>query len=339
MLNNLKIVAGIVTYNRKKLLLECLGAVLNQSFPVEKVILIDNASTDGTYEELAEKGFLENSKIIYVKMEKNTGGSGGFHKIFSEISMMECDWVWIMDDDTIPSQNCLEELVKALDILNRERLKLALNGGKISTKHSSNQTRPISFLAGSIFGENGEYMNVPDINDLPSDNGYPYWYEMLSHNMINIKSATFVSLLINKNAVLQCGLPCKDYFIWGDDTEYTRRMTTFFGDAFLVGSSVAIHKRIGAKALNIEYEIDPNRIKMFHYFYRNNNINLRLYNHENKIKLLIKGIVKAFRVLFKSMGFAKCKAILKGNFEALLQYKKFRSYIEDELKKDNAFQQ
>ena len=326
MLNNLKIVAGIVTYNRKKLLLECLGAVLNQSFPVEKVILIDNASTDGTYEELAEKGFLENSKIIYVKMEKNTGGSGGFHKIFSEISMMECDWVWIMDDDTIPSQNCLEELVKALDILNRERLKLALNGGKISTKHSSNQTRPISFLASSIFGENGEYMNVPNINHAPSDNGYPYWYEMLKFNMVNIKAATFVSLLVNKKAVHQCGLPCKDYFIWGDDTEYTIRMTTFFGDAFLVGSSVAIHKRIGA-------------IKMFHYFYRNNNINLRLYNHENKIKLLIKGFVKAFRVLFKSMGFAKCRAILKGNFEALLQYKKFRSYIEGELKKDNAFQQ
>ena len=339
MLNNLKIVAGIVTYNRKKLLLECLNAVLAQSFPVDKIILIDNASTDGTYEELVEKGFLTNSKIIYEKMENNTGGSGGFHKIFSEASKIECDWVWIMDDDTIPSENCLENLVKALNILDKERSEFDLNGKKVCKKYSPNQARPISFLASSIFGENGEYMNVPDVNDGPSENGYPYWYEMLNHNMVNIKSATFVSLLINKNAVLQCGLPCKDYFIWGDDTEYTRRITSFFGDAFLVGNSIAIHKRIGAKALNIEYEMNPGRIKMFHYLYRNNNINKRFYNHEKQIKLLIKGILEASRFLFKSKGAAKCRAILKGNFESVFRYGKFRRYIESELKKGNTFRQ
>ena len=43
-----QIVAVVVTYNRKQLLLECLTAILSQSMPVHKLIIIDNASTDGT---------------------------------------------------------------------------------------------------------------------------------------------------------------------------------------------------------------------------------------------------------------------------------------------------
>ena len=45
----MKIVAVVVTYNRKELLLECIQAILNQTYKLEKVIVIDNNSNDGTY--------------------------------------------------------------------------------------------------------------------------------------------------------------------------------------------------------------------------------------------------------------------------------------------------
>ena len=332
MLNEMKIAAGIVTYNRKVLLIECLNAVLNQSFPVDKIILVDNASTDGTYEELSENGFLDNPKIMYIKMEKNTGGSGGFHRVFSEALSVDCDWIWIMDDDTIPARNCLKALIEAEDILNAERSEFDLDGNKVSEMHSPNQKRPISFLASSVFGEKGEFMNVPNINYTPSTNGYPYWYEMLKFNMVNIKAATFVSLLVNKKAVQQCGLPCKDYFIWGDDTEYTNRITRYFGDAFLVGSSIAIHKRVGAKVLDLKSE----KIKMYHYFYRNNNINSRYYDKSNVLILLIKGLAQTRHFVFHPMAFRKIFAIIRGYSEAIFQYKKFKKYIDTELNNGKA---
>ena len=88
-----------------------------------------------------------------------------------------------------------------------------------------------------------ESMNVPDIDMSSTENGYADWYRKLSNGLIKIEAATFVSLLINGEAIKKCGLPCKDFFIWGDDTEYTTRITRNFGPAYMVGKSVAIHKR------------------------------------------------------------------------------------------------
>ena len=48
----MKIVAVVVTYNRKKLLLECLNALFGQTNPLDEIVVLDNASTDGTKQEL-----------------------------------------------------------------------------------------------------------------------------------------------------------------------------------------------------------------------------------------------------------------------------------------------
>jgi len=73
------VAAVVVTYNRKSLLMRCLLALLRQTRPLQKIIVVDNASTDGTREELAQEGYLDESAIEYVRLEHNTGGAGGFH--------------------------------------------------------------------------------------------------------------------------------------------------------------------------------------------------------------------------------------------------------------------
>ena len=74
-----KIAAVVVTYNRKELLKECLDALLRQTYSVDSIILIDNASNDGTPEFLKENGYLDNPKIDYVRLPENTGSAGGFY--------------------------------------------------------------------------------------------------------------------------------------------------------------------------------------------------------------------------------------------------------------------
>ena len=54
-----KICSIVVTYNRKEILLECIAAILSQTYPVHKLIILDNNSTDNTKEYLLEKGLLE----------------------------------------------------------------------------------------------------------------------------------------------------------------------------------------------------------------------------------------------------------------------------------------
>lgn len=243
-----KVDAVIVTYNRKQMLTETVNTILNQTYPVNRVIIVDNKSTDGTLELLKEKGYLDNPRIELVALDSNTGGAGGFFEGMKRSrDLGEANWVWIMDDDVEPLPDCLEELINASKELPKE----------------------ISFLASSIRGLKGEPMNVPKLPKGMST-GYVDWYRHLDKGMVEISKATFVSLLINMEAIKKCGLPWAPFFIWGDDSEYTQRIIRDYGPAFMVGKSQAVHKRKNADALSIVRETDPNRINLFFYYYRNN---------------------------------------------------------------------
>ena len=97
----------VVTYNRKKLLLECINALQNQTYKLSKIIIIDNNSNDGTEKYLYENGVFESDIIDYQYQSKNLGGAGGFYQGIRKSLQEHYDWVWIMDDDTIPTENAL----------------------------------------------------------------------------------------------------------------------------------------------------------------------------------------------------------------------------------------
>ena len=69
------VAAVVVTYNRRQLLNENLTCLLAQSRPVD-IIVIDNASTDGTFESLGE--LIDSGRINYYNTGSNLGGAGGF---------------------------------------------------------------------------------------------------------------------------------------------------------------------------------------------------------------------------------------------------------------------
>lgn len=294
----------VVTYNRKKLLIECLNAIYRQTVPVDLVILIDNASTDGTKDELNSHGFMEKESFHYNCMDSNLGGSGGFYEGLKRVDN-SMDWVWIMDDDTIPENDCLEKLLNATSMVNNA-----------------------SFFASMVFGPQKDPMNIPSIDFRLTENGYPDWYFELNNKMVKIQNATFVSLLINMKAIEKCGLPCKDYFIWGDDTEYTTRLTTYYGPAYMVGDSVVCHKRVGAKALAITNESDSKRIANYFYYYRNFLINTYIYQGKKEgKKFATKTFLFSLKLLPKKNGLLKAKTVLKAIWFAKHQWKDFDHYI------------
>lgn len=285
--------AVVVTYNRKALLQECVDAILAQSVSVERLILIDNNSTDGTESFLKEKGYLDNPVIEYIKLPENIGGAGGFHEGMKKAREHQPDWVWIMDDDTVPTPTCLEELLHA-----RKAIK-----GKVS------------FLASAVRGMNHEAINVPKLSRKQFSK-YTDWYEYLDQGIAQIVKATFVSLLINIEAINQCGLPWKEFFIWGDDSEYTQRIIRDYGPAYMVGKSLAIHKRVGSDELSLVKEQNKNRIPMYFYYYRNNLIGF--WEYENALyRFLCMGKLgyDFFGVLFKGKyKLKKMGVILKAFF-------------------------
>jgi len=111
-----RVVAVVLTHNRKKLLLRVLDGLFRQSHSLEKIIIIDSLSTDGTYETLQKEGVISRSDVQYIWLDENKGPSGGFAEGIDYAMKEGCEWVWILDDDISPQEDCLEFLLECRDI-------------------------------------------------------------------------------------------------------------------------------------------------------------------------------------------------------------------------------
>ena len=292
MTEELRIAAVVVTYNRKELLSECVGAVLEQTYPVD-ILIVDNASTDGTRQELEE--LICQGKIQYINTGANLGGAGGFHVAVREAVSRKYDYIWLMDDDTIPEKDALLTLVQA---------------GK-DTKGN------FGFLSSKAVWKDGNVCRMNEQKFLDSEviNGKKF---------TKCRQATFVSLFLPSRVVLQMGLPIKEFFIWGDDVEYTRRISEKYV-CYYVPESVVLHKTANNEGSNIATD-DVSRMDRYRYAYRNEVYIARKENLSRKLYQISKIAFHIVRVILKSHGYRwkKIKIIVGASVEGL----KFRPSVE-----------
>ena len=111
----MKVGAVIVTHNRKEMLEKCKEVVYFQEYPVKYIVIIDNNSNDGT-EEMVNNKKLKYPNIIYIRLHENIGGAEGFNFGIREICKFDVNYVWLLDDDTIPLKDTLKKLVEKYDL-------------------------------------------------------------------------------------------------------------------------------------------------------------------------------------------------------------------------------
>ena len=218
--------AVVVTYNRKALLAECLDALLNQTRRVDTILVVDNASTDGTPELLAAGGYLARPGVSHIRLPNNIGGAGGFHEGVRRAAETPATWLWLLDDDTIARPTALEELFAA-----RDRFPAESRPDLLASK--------VEWVDGSMHP-----MNIPRIKRSDEIDSVIYAAE---HGTVSLRATSFVSLLMHRCFVERHGLPIAEYFIWNDDVEYTARiLRDDFG--VLVPSSIVTHKTAAKSA-------------------------------------------------------------------------------------------
>jgi GT2 family glycosyltransferase len=240
------IAAIVVTYNRKDLLIDCLAALRTQNRRVDRIIIVDNASTDGTQDLLLEHDILAAPDVDYIRLRDNEGGAGGFYWGIRYAYEKGADWVWLMDDDVEPVPDALEALEAHCDKPN------------------------LGYLCSCVRAQDGHTsMNMPAVDMNKGGTAYPRWDTHLAEGLIRVSSATFVSVLVSRKAIAECKYPLRRFFIWGDDLEYTRRIREACFDAFMVGASRVLHKRAEIGELSLVTEKNQRRIDMFRFLYRN----------------------------------------------------------------------
>lgn len=106
-------------------------------------------------------------------------------------------------------------------------------------------------------------MNVPELS-LKWRNNIDLQFE---NKILKINAASFVSLFMKASVVKEVGLPIKEFFIWADDLEYTKRVSRKYPGYFVYDSQV-VHEMKSNEATDI-FEADENRLKRYEYLYRN----------------------------------------------------------------------
>ena len=103
-----KIVAIVLTWNSKRDIVECLRSLKHLAYPNYEVIIVDNASTDGT-PEILKNHF---SDLTLIRNKINLGFGGGFNVGIKEAIKRKADYVVCLNSDIILGEHCFSELVK-----------------------------------------------------------------------------------------------------------------------------------------------------------------------------------------------------------------------------------
>lgn len=107
----MKICAVIVTYNRKHMLDTCLRTILAGEVVPDELLVVDNASTDGTID------FVRSSfpaRVSVLALPQNRGGAGGFKAGLDEGLKRGHDLFWLMDDDHEVAPDALRIMVETM---------------------------------------------------------------------------------------------------------------------------------------------------------------------------------------------------------------------------------
>lgn len=238
MKNNKTIVAVVVTYNRPNELKMVVHALLNQTYPLARVVVLDNASPLHAQQVLED-----HPNLTIVRHTSNSGGAGGFALGMSAAleHLPSLDWMWLMDDDAVPHLDALERLVE---------------DGCVQIENTQNQSvsAPVGALCCTVIE-----FNTLALVHRRYFNRQMGWERSVSkekyssNQSIEIDTGSFVGFLVSKTAVDAVGLPDAQFFLAYDDTDYSLRLKEKNFSIWLVPTSKINHLRAASRLRNTPF--------------------------------------------------------------------------------------
>lgn len=198
-----RILAAVVTHNRRELLQRCIDSLENQVRRPDQIIVVNNGSTDGTEAMLQERG-------IPCITQDNVGSAGGWHRAIEYALAGGFDAVWLMDDDGYADRRALAELEARLS-----------DGIACASSIVVREQQPSHF----VFP-----FPILDRRGLPALFRFPRKISTVTALRRLCPQGTysfahfFNGALIATGAVRKIGNVNRDYFIFGEEVDYLFRL-------------------------------------------------------------------------------------------------------------------
>ncbi|MDE7321723.1 MAG: glycosyltransferase [Lachnospiraceae bacterium] len=303
--------AVIVTHNRLKLLKECLEHVENQTAAAGRIIVVDNASEDGTTQYLREKSAAD-PRYTIIECRQNTGGAGGFERGIEYVCRIsdreQTDCVLLMDDDAILNVDYMEK------ILAKRRINETYQA--FAGTVQSNSAIDIWHRRRKV--KNGIRQKLCPVSDYEKED-------------FECDIASFCGMVVDMDIIKKVGLPCGEYFIWNDDVEYSLRINKY--TKFLVIPSARLNHKTAERKKKY-----PHRRYDWHEYYGIRNRLLYVRKHGTAWDRLINRADMFVNIVFRNWIFGILR--MDGydwKYENTLIRKAYRDadvfYVESDIKR------
>ena len=218
----MKVGVVTVTYGNR---IEYLSKLVNRlySLDITKICVVVNGTQRNKFDNLSSL-----KKVKFIFNLKNLGSAKGFKQGIECLrSDLLVDFLWLLDDDNLPEQEALDNLIEFYKNLKFNDSKDALlsfrpdrpnflnalktNNGSVMLKGKN------SVLGFSIFGNNKQVTNYQDKG---------------------LRVAPYGGLFFHKDLINSIGYPDEEYFLYGDDYDFSIRISEKGGKIKLVKDSI-----------------------------------------------------------------------------------------------------
>ena len=199
----MKILAAIVTYNRRALLERCIDHVRSQNRPPDRLLVINNSSPDDTIEML-------NRKRVDHVTQPNVGSAGGWRRALDSALEGGFDATWLMDDDGFPAPDALAQLEATL------KPGIACASSVVVREHDRSRfVFPFPVLNSRglpvLFAERRKLHTLGELEAMAKDGCYPFAH-------------LFNGALVRTDVLRHIGNVDDRFFLMGDEVDFFMRM-------------------------------------------------------------------------------------------------------------------
>jgi len=278
----MRVLACVTTYNAADVIDRTVESLCRQTRPPETILIVDNASTDGTPDRKYP------DRVTVVRNTADLGTSGAIPIGFHYAQGRGFDWMWILDDDSDPDPEALATL---LDLyaswptsLRRETAFIACLPVDPQSAFSSADASPEDGqrLHGVLFTPNGRAVVTP----APKQIYYQCHMTIWSGSLFRLA------------AVRQIGLPNPHYFMDRGELEYAYRVMKAGYKGFIHQGAVVRHNVRGPSMISKPVKVGPITLRFYDlapyrcYYVCRNTLYFTLYD-------LAEGRLVKFRELWR----------------------------------------